>query len=189
MALETRYFPNSAAWRQWLEQNHQDAGGVYLIFFTVAHEKESMRWEEAVREALCFGWIDSTVKSLGNGKRQQYFCPRKPGSAWSKLNKQHIEELAEAGKMHPSGEARIEAARRDGSWTALDDVENGVVPEDLQVAFEGHPEALNFYQDLSWTHQKSYLYWLFQAKREATRQNRISEIIRLCAAGIKTRNQ
>lgn len=188
MALESHYFPNPEAWRQWLEQNHAESDGVYLIFYTVAHAKESMRWEEAVREALCFGWIDSTVKSLGNGKRRQYFCPRNPGSAWSKLNKQHIEELSAAGKMHPSGEARIEAARMDGSWTALDDVENGVIPEDLQAAFEEQPKARSFYEELSWTYQKSYLYWLCQAKREATRQKRISEIIRLCAAGIKSRN-
>lgn len=188
MALESHYFPNSDAWRQWLEANHREADGIYLIFYAVTHEMESMRWEEAVREALCFGWIDSTVKSLGNGKRQQYFCPRKPGSGWSKLNKQHIEELSAAGKMHPSGLERIEAARRDGSWTALDDVENGVIPEDLQAAFDKKPKARSFYEELSWTHQKSYLYWLFQAKRKATRQNRISEIIRLCAAGIKSRN-
>ncbi len=188
MALETHYFPNSDAWRQWLEEYHEESEGVYLIFYTVAHEMDSMRWEEAVREALCFGWIDSTVKSLGDGKRRQYFCPRNPGSVWSKLNKQHIEELSAEGKMHRSGLARIEAARLDGSWTALDDVENGVIPEDLQAAFDRKPKALSFYNELSWTHQKSYLYWLFQAKREATRQKRISEIIRLCAAGQKSRN-
>jgi len=109
------YFKDDTAWRNWLEEHHKTAKGVYLIFYTVAHEKESMRWEEAVRVALCFGWIDSTVKSLGDGKRRQYFCPRKPKSVWSKVNKTHVENLMEAGLMHPSGLAKIEQAKADES--------------------------------------------------------------------------
>ena len=187
MELETHYFPSAAEWRCWLQANAGQSPGVYLIFYKVAHEKPSMRWEEAVREALCFGWIDSTVKSLGNGKRRQYFCPRKPGSVWSKVNKQHIRELKREGRMHAAGLAIIEAAKNDGSWSALDDVENGVVPEDLREAFEMHPDALEFYEAIAWTYRKSFLYWLFQARRQATRQKRIQEIIRLLRAGKKTR--
>lgn len=189
MELETHYFPTAAEWRSWLEENAVKSQGVYLIFYAVAHEKPSMRWEEAVREALCFGWIDSTVKSLGGGKRQQYFCPRRNGSVWSKLNKQHLDELIREGKMHPEGLAVVEAAKKDGSWSALDDVEDGIVPEDLQVEFDSNPDALEFYKGIAWTHQKSFLYWLFQAKRDATRKKRIDEIIRLLKAGKKTRSQ
>ncbi|WP_221898710.1 YdeI family protein [Robiginitalea sp. SC105] len=185
--MESHYFPTAIEWRRWLEAHHAKSQGIFLVFYTVDHEKESMRWEEAVREALCFGWIDSTVKSLGNGKRRQYFCPRKPGSVWSRLNKQHLDELTRAGKMHPAGLARIAAARADGSWSALDDVENGVIPDDLEAAFGAHPDARAFYEEISWTHQKSYLYWLFQAKRETTRARRISEITRLLRAGKKNR--
>ena len=156
MELESHYFPDTTAWREWLKANHDREKGVHLIFYAVDHPKSSMRWEEAVREALCFGWIDSTVKSLGQGKRRQYFCPRKPGSTWSKLNKSHISELQAEGKLHSSGLRRIAAAKADGSWTALDDVENGIIPEDLQMALDQNPEALRFYKEISWTHQKSY---------------------------------
>lgn len=187
MPLETHYFPEVAQWRNWLEANHSASSGVFLIFYKVDHDKASMRWEEAVQEALCFGWIDSTVKSLGNGKRRQYFCPRKAGSTWSRINKDYISELKRSGRMHPSGNACIRAAQADGSWTALDGVENGDVPQELEAALRKHPEAHTFFYELSKTYRKSYLYWLFQAKREATRAKRISAIVENCAAGLKTR--
>lgn len=183
----SHYFPDAESWREWLAEFHSSSEGINLILYTVDHPKNSMRWEEAVRVALCFGWIDSTVRSLGNGKRQQYFCPRKPKSPWSKLNKQHIAELTEAGLMHGSGMAKIEEARRDGSWHELDDVENGVIPKDLMAAFKNRPEAFKNYEAFSRTYQKSYLYWLNQAKRPDTRENRIQEIIRLCGSNIKSR--
>lgn len=186
--IAEHYFKDCNAWREWLEANHDCCRGAYLIFYTVAHSNESMRWEEAVRVALCFGWIDSTVKSLGNGKRRQYFCPRKPKSTWSKLNKTYVRELEEQGLMHPSGLAIIEQARQDGSWTALDDVENGIVPHDLQQAFNANPRAKSNYTSFSRTYRKSYLYWLNEAKRPQTRQARIEEIIRLCHENIKSRN-
>ena len=90
---ESFYFKNDSEWRNWLSENHATSEGIYLIFYKVENEEASMRWEEAVKVALCFGWIDATVKSLGNGKRRQYFCKRNPKSAWSALNKKHIQEL------------------------------------------------------------------------------------------------
>ena len=185
--LQELYFKTSAEWRDWLHQHHANSSGIYLIFFKVGHNAESMRWEEAVKVALCYGWIDSTVKSLGDGKRRQYFCPRKPKSVWSKLNKTYIEELEAAGLLHESGKRAIAIAKENGSWTALDDVENGIVPEDLQKAFDACPEAFKNYKDFSWTYRKRYLYWLNQAKRQETRAKRISEIIRLCEANQKSR--
>lgn len=187
--LPEHYFKNDKEWRKWLHQYHNNSEGIYLIFYKVDHEMESMRWEEAVRVALCYGWIDSTVKSLGEGKRRQYFCPRKPKSVWSKVNKDHIKELTEQGLMHESGLAVIEAAKKNGSWAALDDVENGVVPQDLQKAFDTHKVAFQNFQNFTRGQRKSYLYWLNQAKREETRQKRITEIIKMCAANIKTRVQ
>lgn len=185
--ITEHYFRTEAQWRDWLHENHNTASGVYLIFYAVAHEKESMRWEEAVRGALCYGWIDSTVKSLGDGKRRQYFCPRKPKSGWSKVNKDHIQELQEQGLMHESGLAKIEEAKMNGSWTLLDDVENGAVPNDLQTAFDQHPEALANYENFTRGQRKSYLYWLNSAKRQETRDKRIAEIVELCAKNIKSR--
>ncbi len=181
------YFKDEAGWRDWLEGNYNEVKGVYLIFYKADHPRESMRWEEAVKVALCYGWIDSTVKSLGDGKRRQYFCPRKRKSAWSKLNKSYIKSLMMAGLMHRAGIEKVEEARADGSWTALDDVENGVIPEDLAEAFEDHPLALANFKTFSRTYQKGYLYWLHQAKRPDTREGRILEIIRLCHSNIKSR--
>lgn len=182
------YFKDDSAWREWLMANHQKEKGVYLIFYKVDHPSESMRWEEAVKVALCFGWIDSTVKSLGDGRRQQYFCPRKPKSVWSKLNKSYIKSLEKEGLMQPAGIEAIKIAKANGSWTALDDVENGIIPIDLAAEFETNPGAVANFNAFSRTYRKSYLYWLNQAKRPETRAKRIDEIIRLCQLNIKSRS-
>ena len=181
------YFKSDTEFRNWLHDNHDKYEGIYLIFYAVAHENESMRWEEAVRVALCYGWIDSTVKNIGPGKRRQYFCPRKPNSVWSKVNKNHIKELKEQGLMHKSGWAAISTAKKNGSWTALDEVEKGVVPEDLQHAFDKSTQAFENFNNFTKGQRKSYLYWLNQAKRQDTRQKRIKEIVSLCTANIKSR--
>ncbi len=188
MSLEEHSFKTDSEWRDWLHKNHQSSKGVYLIFYKVEHENDSMRWEEAVKVALCYGWIDSTVKSLGDGKRRQYFTPRNPKSVWSALNKRHIEELTATNLIHESGHKIIEIGKQNGSWTALDDVENGIIPEDLQTAFDKNPQAFTNYQNFAPSYRKSYLYWLNQAKREATRQQRISEIVQLCTNNIKSRS-
>ena len=182
------YFKNDSEFRKWLHENHDKADGVHLIFYAVSHENESMRWEEAVRVALCYGWIDSTVKNIEPGKRRQYFCPRKPKSVWSKVNKDHIKELTAKDLMHESGLAAIKMAKKNGSWTALDDVEKGIIPEDLQKGFDKNKTAFKNFLGFTRGQRKSYLYWLNQAKREETRQKRIKEIVQLCAAGVKARN-
>ncbi|WP_299899555.1 YdeI family protein [uncultured Aquimarina sp.] len=183
------YFKNDKEWRNWLHQNHTESDGIYLIFYKVESEHLSMRWEEAVKVALCYGWIDSTVKKIDNEKRRQYFCPRKPKSVWSKLNKTYIIDLMKDNLMHESGLKSIEIAKENGSWTALDNVENGIIPQDLQTAFDQSPVAFNNYLGFSKSYRKSYLYWLYQAKRPETRGKRIKEIIRLCEANIKARDQ
>ena len=185
--IKVYYFKNDRTWRKWLHENHTQSQGVYLIFYTVSHKKESMRWEEAVRVALCYGWIDSTVKNIGVGKRRQYFCPRKPKSVWSKVNKDHIKELKTEGLMHSSGHARIKLAKKNGSWTALDAVENGIIPANLQEAFDKNPKAFSNFKGFTKGQRKSYLYWLNQAKREETQQKRIVEIVLLCEQNIKSR--
>ena len=183
------YFPQHKAWRSWLEVNHKNyPQGVFLIFYKVAHNTPSMRWEEAVRVALCFGWIDSTVKRMGPDKRRQYFCPRNPKSTWSRLNKQYIKELEDADLIHESGYKLIEIAKETGTWTAMDDVENGIIPKDLEDAFINNSIAFKNYQAFAPSYRKSYLSWLHSAKRDATREKRILEIVRLCEHGQKSRS-
>ncbi|NER14120.1 hypothetical protein GWK08_11760 [Leptobacterium flavescens] len=181
------YVKSRDEWRKWLSENHQDSTGIYLIIYRVNSPNHNLRWEEAVQEALCYGWIDSTVKRLDEERRRQLFTPRKAKSVWSKLNKTYIEQLITDGLMHESGLAKIEQAKKDGSWKALDDVENLIVPQDLQLAFDKNREAYQNYEAFSRSYRKSYLYWLNQAKREETRIKRIKEIISYCEKNIKTR--
>lgn len=187
MSFPEIYFRTDSEWRDWLHNNYKTSVGVYLIFYKVDHENDSMRWEEAVKVALCYGWIDSTVKSLGNGKRRQYFTPRNPKSVWSALNKNHIQELKKAKLMHESGLEKIKIAKQNGSWTALDNVEKGIIPDNLQIEFNKNKTAYTNYLNFAPSYRKSYLYWLNQAKREATIQKRVEEIIKLCEANIKSR--
>jgi uncharacterized protein YdeI (YjbR/CyaY-like superfamily) len=187
LELPEYHFKSEREWREWLHENHATEKGVYLIFYKVGHEMDSMRWEEAVKVALCYGWIDSTVKSLGNGKRKQYFTSRNDKSAWSALNKRYIETLISENLMHESGLAKIEIAKQNGSWYALDTVEKGLIPNDLQTEFDQNPEAYTNFKNFSPSYQKSYLYWLNQAKREETRYHRIKDIIALCAKNMKSR--
>jgi uncharacterized protein YdeI (YjbR/CyaY-like superfamily) len=184
---EHLYFKNANEWRAWLHDNHDSSTGVYLIFYKVSSEAESMRWEEAVNVAICYGWIDSTVKKIDDERRRQMFTPRKDKSVWSKLNKTYIEKLIADNLMHESGLRKIEIAKQNGSWESLDHVENHIMPEDLLLAFSQNKLALENYNNFSPSYRKSYLYWLNQAKREETRKVRVAEIISLCEQNIKSR--
>ena len=185
--LPELYFERDVDWYDWLLVNHHHTKGVFLIFYKLEMNVPTMRWEEAVRVALCFGWIDSTVKSLGQGKRRQYFCPRKPKSPWSAVNKNHIVELEKARLIQPAGYQSIELAKTNGAWSEMDAVEQGIIPDDLQVAFDRNERAFENYQGFARGYRKSYLSWLHQAKREETRQNRIRQIIELCEQNRKSR--
>lgn len=179
------YFATDTEWRTWLHDNHANYSGVYLIFYKISSDTPSMRWEEAVKVALCYGWIDSTVKRIDGERRKQHFTPRKPKSVWSKLNKTYLEQLFADNLMHQNGVKSIEVAKENGSWTSLDAVENGIIPDDLQVRFNTNKIAYNNYLNFAPSYRKGYLYSLHSAKRDATRLKRIDEIIELCAANKK----
>lgn len=179
------YFPTAIQWRGWLHENHETHDAVYLIFYKVSSNKPSMRWEEAVKVAICYGWIDSTVKKIDDEKRKQYFSPRNVKSVWSRLNKNYIEQLINDNLMHASGLKSIEIGKKNGSWDALNDVDNEVIPPELKAAFHIHPIAYKNYKNFATSYRKSYLYWLHSAKREVTRQKRIDAIIVLCTANKK----
>jgi len=182
------YFSRDTEWYDWLHNNHMNhEQGVHLIFYKLEANIPTMRWEEAVKVALCFGWIDSTVKSLGDGKRRQYFCPRNPKSTWSKLNKTYIEELKFKGLIHESGWKLINLAKETGTWSEMDAVENLVVPKDLQNAFAENPIAFKNYESFSPSYRKGYLSWLHSGKRQTTRDKRIAKIIQLCEQNRKSR--
>lgn len=182
------YFKNRIEWREWLLINHNLSKGIYLILYKLGSEKESMRWEEAVQEALCFGWIDSVVKKIDGEKRKQLFTPRKPKSGWSKLNKDHIKKLIANNLMHESGLEKIEIAKKDGSWSIRDNAENLIIPNGLEKKLNQNNIAFRNFQALTRSHKKGYLHWLYSAKREETRKKRIIEIVKLCGQNIKSKN-
>lgn len=171
------YASDRKGWRQWLEQNHQTAIGIWLVYYKVKSGKPSVQYSEAVKEALCFGWIDSKVQSLDAERYRQIFTPRKPQSVWSKLNKQYVEELLAEGTMTEAGLEKIELAKQDGSWTRLDAVEALIIPADLDQALALNPLAKNNFAAFSKTRKKTILQWLQSAKRPTTRLSRIGKIV------------
>lgn len=172
------YYPKSAKeWRTWLEQNHEKEQSVWVIFYKKHTGKPTMTWSEAVDEALCFGWIDSTRNAIDDEKFRQFFSQRKPKSTWSKINKDKVAELIIDKRMTPAGMRLIDLAKENGSWTFLEPVDNMIVPEDLKAAFKANLQAQKMYDQLSDSNKKSILYWLISAKREETRQKRITQII------------
>ena len=185
--LQELYFERDTDWYDWLLKNHNISKGVHLILYKLETNIPTMRWEEAVKVALCFGWIDSTVKSLGNGKRRQYFSPRNPKSTWSALNKRHIKDLESRGLIQEPGYKMIALAKKSGTWSELDYIEELILPKDLETALSENKNALKNFKNFPKGYCKHYLFWLHQAKRDQTRQKRILEIVRLCEANIKTR--
>jgi uncharacterized protein YdeI (YjbR/CyaY-like superfamily) len=175
--LETFHAPNRQAWREWLEKNHHNYIGVWLIYYKVKSGQPSIRYSEAVKEALCFGWIDSKVNSLDENRYMQIFTPRKPKSVWSKLNKQYIEELIEQGLMTEAGLKKIAAAKQNGSWTTLDAIEALIIPDDLQQALAANEIANKYFQAFSNSVKKNILFWIESAKRPETRLKRIEQTI------------
>jgi len=147
--------------------------------------KVNLSHEEAVQEALCFGWIDSKVHPVDADHYRQVFTPRKPGSIWSKINKRHVEKLLAEGRMEAAGLAKVEAAKRDGSWSFLDDIEAGEMPPDLAQALEANGAARKRFDAFGSSYRKQVLYWIKSAKRPGTRQKRIDTIVALAAEGRK----
>lgn len=170
---------SQAEWRAWLQVHHTEKAGIWLVYYRKASGQPTISVSEATDEALCFGWINGPGRPLDANRHLSYYGPRKPGSGWSKVNKAKIEHLLATGQMAPAGMARIEAARQDGSWTLLDEVEQLLVPADLAAALAAQPPAADFFARLGRTDQRNLLQWLVLARRPATRQRRIAAIAEL----------
>lgn len=183
--MRERLFRDRAAWRRWLEKNHATATELWLVYYKKHTGKRSITYQEALDEALCFGWIDSTVNRVDDERFKQRWTPRKPGSIWSERNRRRVAELSDAGRMAAPGLACVARARADGSWGQLREVEARLTPDDLQAALARAPQARRFFEQLAPSHQKQYLYWISSAKRAETRQRRVAETLRRLTAGIK----
>jgi len=174
---------NRAAWRAWLAQHHDGSDGVWVVLWRPRSGRTGLTYEEAVLEALCFGWIDSRMGRLDDQRNVLRFSPRKRGSGWARSNKVRVEQLMREGLMTDAGLARIEEARQDGSWTLLDAVEDLVVPDDLAAALAAHPGARQRWDGLPRSVRRAALAWIVQAKRPETRATRVAQTARQTAQG------
>lgn len=162
-------------WRRWLAANHARSTGVWLISWKAATGRPRLSYDEAVEEALCFGWVDSRPRKLDETRSMLYFSPRRDGSGWSRVNKQRIARLEKAGLMRAAGTAKVEAAKRDGSWSRLDAVEALRIPADLEAAFRAYPDAAANFDAFPRSVKRGILEWIATAKKPETRARRIEE--------------
>lgn len=175
---------NQQEWRLWLEKNHHSENSIWLIIYKKHTEHENLTWSQAVDQALCFGWIDSTKRPIDDEKYMQYFGKRKAKSNWSKINKEKIEVLTKAGLMTKAGIKSIEIAKQNGSWNILDEVEALIIPKELQIAFNQNPASEKYYSGLSNSLKKQLLYLVISAKRAETKAKRVNEIIDSAKQGL-----
>jgi uncharacterized protein YdeI (YjbR/CyaY-like superfamily) len=173
------------AWRAWLAAHHAQTAGVWLAMPRKGATFRAPTYDEAVEEALCYGWIDSTANTLDDQVSLLYFAPRKRGSAWARTNKERIARLERQELIAPPGQVVIDRAREDGSWTALDSVEAGEVPDDLAAALAANPTAATYFDAFPPGAKKQILWWIVSAKRPETRAKRIAETVRLAEQNVR----
>jgi uncharacterized protein YdeI (YjbR/CyaY-like superfamily) len=182
-----RLFKTRRAWRDWLARNYACSKGLWLAYYKKGSGKTSVTYEEALEEALAFGWIDSTVHTLDEERYAQKYTPRKARSVWSASNKARVEKLTARGLMASPGLAKVEAAKRDGSWDLLTEIDrigrNSPPPPDLLEALDREPGARAVFDLRPLSEKKLWAYWVISAKRPETRSRRIAETVRRVLAG------
>ena len=177
-------FAGAAAFEAWVAEHRDDPVGLWLLIAKKGSGIESVSYDEALKVALCYGWIDGQ-KAKGDDKTwKQRFCPRRPRSVWSKRNVGFVAELNEAGRMQPEGVAEVERAKADGRWAkAYDGSAQAVVPDDLRGALDAVPAAALAFSGLNSTNRYAILYRVQDAKREETRARRIAQFVEMLAEG------
>jgi uncharacterized protein YdeI (YjbR/CyaY-like superfamily) len=181
---KTLYVTNRDNWRAWLEKNHDTAKEIWLIYCKKHSGKPRIPYDDAVEEALCFGWIDSIIKRIDDEKYMQKYTPRRNRSVWSAHNKRRALKMIREGRMTEAGQAKIRQAKKDGTWQNPTSARGTPpIPPDLKKALAANKKARANFDRLAPSHQNRYIWWINSAKREATRQKRIEETVRLAAAG------
>jgi uncharacterized protein YdeI (YjbR/CyaY-like superfamily) len=183
--IKTFHAKTQKEWRKWLGKNHRSEKAVWLIFYKKGSGIPSTNYAEALEEALCFGWIDSKANKRDDESYYQYFAKRKPGSNWSRVNKEKVAKLIEKGLMTPAGFESVETAKQNGKWSALDEVEKLIVPSDLKQLFDKNKTASENWNGFSRSVKRGILEWILNAKRAETRQRRIAETVDLAEKNIK----
>jgi uncharacterized protein YdeI (YjbR/CyaY-like superfamily) len=175
---DPKIFTSQKKWRQWLERNHNKCKVVWVALKKKNSEKKCINYAEALDEALCFGWIDGVMNKYNEDFFKQRFTPRKSGNIWSLINKEKVEKLIIEGKMTEAGLKKIEEAKKSGAWQkAYSSNSNNKIPDDLISSLNKVPGAYDAFCRFPPSHQRMYIHWLNDAKKEETRLRRIEKII------------
>ena len=177
-------FRSSSEFRKWLAANHRQSDGIWLRIFKKDSGEPSVSYAEALDEALCFGWIDGQKQHHDEFSWRQRFTPRRSKSGWSKINTRHAERLIQAGRMQAAGRAQIDAAKKDGRWTAAyDSPSKAIFPEDFLAALHRNKKAEAFFESLNKANRYAIAYRLQTAKKPETKQRRMEMILAMLARG------
>ena len=179
------YAKDRAAWRQWLIDNHDTEVAVWLVYDK--GPGRTLTGQEVVQESLCFGWIDGRANKVSDTQSKIYVSKRKPKSTWSKINKVHVENLIADGLMMPAGLAAIATAKENGAWDVLNNSDNLIFPPELEAGFGEHPNARANFDAFSPSSKRLILQWIYDAKTETTRFNRVAQTIESAEKGEKVR--
>jgi uncharacterized protein YdeI (YjbR/CyaY-like superfamily) len=181
------YVKSRKEWRNWLEKNHDDVSEIWVEYYKKHTGKSRIPYDDAVEEAICFGWIDSTVKRIDDEKYMQKFTPRKEKSKWSALNRQRAEKMIKERRMTDAGLSKIKEAKKRGTWKSKDyDIDVAKPPSDLIKALKANKTAYDNFKKFSPTIKKMYIGWIVSAKRNETRKKRITEAVKLAKKNIKS---
>ena len=176
-------------WRAWLAEHHGTSSGIWLVMWRAGSGKPHVTYEQAIEEALCFGWIDGQSLTLDAERTTLWMTRRRLGSGWSVRSKQRVARVEADDRMTPVGRAVIDGAKADGSWSRFDDADNLVLPQDLLDAFELRSGAREHWESFSEAVRRGILRWIVEAKRDVTRTARIEETADLAEQGIAAHQQ
>ena len=171
--------------RRWLDAHHRSSPGAWVVTWKKQTGRPRLTAAEISEDALCFGWVDSRPGTVDHERARLYISPRSPKSAWSAVNKARVDKLIAEGRMRPAGAEAIATAKANGTWTALDAVEAGVIPRDLAAAFRRHPGSKKAFEGFPRSARRGILEWIESARTEPTRAKRVEETARLAADGIR----
>lgn len=174
---------DAVAWRDWLEAHHATSTGAWLVRARPGSGLTFVEYEDAIRQALCFGWIDGPVRTFDDARGGLWFAPRRPSSGWAATNKARLIELEAAGLMTEAGTRAVEVAKANGAWTVLDNAEAGIEPADLAAALDATPAAREAWDSFPPSSRKFGISMVDMARRPETREARIAKIVADAAEG------
>lgn len=181
--METQFFDSPAAFRQWLERNHDKQTELFVGFYKKGTGKQTMTWSEAVDEALCFGWIDGVMRPIDKEKYGLRFTPRRKGSIWSAVNINKVEKLLAGGLMQPAGIAKFNERTADKSAVYAHENKETVLSEEFTATFKQNKKAWDFFTTQAPSYQRTLIHLVMSAKQEKTRISRLQKLISDSAAG------